>query len=325
MTTCERLLAASLVGVALSLATASSHAQSGDQTAARALFAEARKLMKAGSYDAACPKLEAAAKLYAGSGVLLNLADCYEHTGRTASAWNEFGAAAEAAVRAGRSDDEAEAKRRQEALVSRLSHLVVHIAKETPGLVVTRDGTDLDKGAWETAIPIDPGTYSLEAHAPGRTPWSGTVTVHGDGDTVTAAVPALAREGGPSVEPPSDVHTGPLLKRETPRPDVEEKHGFWNGGRVTAATVAGLGIAGLCAGGAMGFVAKGQFDTAQGEAGAAQRNDSANAVRTGNLATGLVIGGAAAVGAGIVVWLVAPSPQARVGTNGREVFLGGTF
>jgi hypothetical protein len=37
-----------------------------------------------------------------------------------------------------------------------------------------------------------------------------------------------------------------------------------------------------------------------------------------------VVGGVAAA-AGIVVWLTAPSAKVAVGTNGREVFLGGSF
>src|SRR6202040_697588 len=113
---------------------------------ARALFNEARELMKAGQYDEACPKLEAATRLHEGSGLLLNLGDCYEHVGRTASAWTEFGEAASAAERQGRAVDQAEAQKRQAAIEPKLSRLAIRVNKEAPGLVVKRDGSALERG-----------------------------------------------------------------------------------------------------------------------------------------------------------------------------------
>ena len=50
------------------------------------LFQEARVLVERGDYAAACPKLEASQKLEPAVGTQFNLADCYEHVGRTASA-----------------------------------------------------------------------------------------------------------------------------------------------------------------------------------------------------------------------------------------------
>lgn len=167
-------------------------AQAEDQAAARALFDEARRLMAAGQLEQACPKLEAASKLYAGSGVLLNLGDCYEKTQRTASAWTAFGEAAAAATRTARPDDEVEAKRRQGALEPRLSRLTVRVARETPGLVVKRDGKALDRAAWGLPIPVDPGVHALSAEAATRTAWSASVAVNEVGKTVTVEVPELA-------------------------------------------------------------------------------------------------------------------------------------
>src|SRR5262245_40177202 len=119
MITCElrRRLAVCLIATATLLPCRGAVAQ--DEAAARALFDEARRLKGRGEYDKACPKFEAATKLYGGSGLLLNLGDCYEHLGRTASAWTTFGEAASTAARLGRADDEKEAKKRQTALEAR--------------------------------------------------------------------------------------------------------------------------------------------------------------------------------------------------------------
>src|SRR5262249_12581297 len=152
-------------------------------------------------YAEACPKLQAAAKLYAGSGVLLNLGDCYEHAGRTASAWTEFREAAYAATGAGRADDLAEANRRQAALEPRLSRLTIRVAHGAPDLVVRRDGKVVDVAAWGTALPVDPGAHALSAEASGRAPWSASVSVTEPGATVVVDVPELAPAASSSSPP----------------------------------------------------------------------------------------------------------------------------
>ena len=59
--------------------------------------------------------------------------------------------------------------------------------------------------------------------------------------------------------------------------------------------------------------------------GAGRQTDSQSAARLGNIATIVFAVGGAAVAGGVVLWLLAPSPRAAIGTNGRDVFLGGSF
>lgn len=101
----RRVLAGVAAAAALStlLAAPVARAQAQDQAAARALFEDGRRLLQNGKYEEACRRLEAASKLYASPGILLNLGDCYEKLGRSASAWTEFGEAAAVAARAQRS------------------------------------------------------------------------------------------------------------------------------------------------------------------------------------------------------------------------------
>lgn len=63
------------------------------------LFNEAKGLMDAGDYAAACPKLEESVACDHQVGAELNLAMCYEHVGRTASACSQWRDAADAAAR----------------------------------------------------------------------------------------------------------------------------------------------------------------------------------------------------------------------------------
>jgi hypothetical protein len=180
----------------VSFAAQPARAQAEDQAAARSLLTEARKLMKDGAYDKACPKLEAASKLYPGSGVLLNLGDCFEHAGRLASAWSVFGeAGARARTSLGHPEDEVEAKRRQSALERRLQRMTIHVVKDDPTLVVKRDGTVVDRGAWDAPLPVDPGAHTVTAEASGRAPWTTSVTTTQPGQTITIEVPELRAAG----------------------------------------------------------------------------------------------------------------------------------
>ena len=183
------VLAAALASSAIP---SSALAQAEDQAGARALFTDGKRLMKAGKYAEACPKLEAAQKLYSSAGILLNLADCYEKIGRTASAWTRFGEAVSVANRSNRPEDADEARRRQEAVEPALVRLVVRVTAPVPGLVVTRDGVTLDEAIWGATLPVDPGEHLVRAEAPGYEPWSTSVSVTRRGDTVTVKVPKLS-------------------------------------------------------------------------------------------------------------------------------------
>jgi serine/threonine-protein kinase len=326
---------AALACVAGVLHPAGARAQAEDQATARVLFNEGRRLMKAGQYDQACPKLEAASRLYVGSGVLLNLADCYEHVGRTASAWTEFGEAASAASRTGRSDDQAEALRRQAAVEPRLSRLVVRVAPAAPSdLVVKRDGIVLDHAAWGTAIPVDPGAHSITAEASGRDTWSTTAQVAEAGKTLTVDVPELKATAAASAKPPVGSSTAPIVEASAPAtPVATDAAGgappYWTGRRIVGVAMAGVGLAALGVGGILGLTAKSQYNTAAGETGAPRHTDSQSAYDAGNVATIVVGVGGAVAAAGLVLWLTAPSaaPSAspQVGTDGRQVLVRGSF
>ena len=183
-----RALGMVAVAVALALASAPAHA---DKAAAEAAFQKAKELATQGKYADACPLFESSYKADPALGALLNLADCHEHVGKTATAWAEFD---DAATQAHRASDarEAYAKQRADALLPKLAHLTLHPPLAAiPRTVVTRDDTDVTAlvGA---AMPVDPGAHVITESAPGYTAWTQTVTVP-DGQAVELALGDLEK------------------------------------------------------------------------------------------------------------------------------------
>jgi hypothetical protein len=166
-------------------------ASEGDVAAARALFTEARKLVAAGDYAAACSRFADSYKLDPGIGTSFNLADCEEHLGRTASAWLRFLDVAAATKAAGQLDRERVARARAAALEPRLPKLVINVPSPAPKLVVRRDGDVVPQNVWGVALPIDPGEHTLEATAPGRRKRTRNVTIAATPELTSIQVPAL--------------------------------------------------------------------------------------------------------------------------------------
>src|ERR1035438_7696858 len=90
------------VGITATLASgpeARAQTASNTNVAAEALFEEARSLLAAGKYAEACPKFADSERLGPSVATLLNLANCWEKSGRTATAWATYREAASAAHR----------------------------------------------------------------------------------------------------------------------------------------------------------------------------------------------------------------------------------
>jgi serine/threonine-protein kinase len=164
-----------------------------DQAVARSLFDQARALAQQGKHAEACPKLEESQRLDPGVGTLFNLADCYEHTGRTASAWSMFLQVASQSRAGGHVERERAARARAEALQPTLSMVVIEVPApvQVSGLEIHLDGTLVGRGTWGTAVPVDRGSHLVDATAPGRKKWSAPVRVEQPGVRVSVAVPSL--------------------------------------------------------------------------------------------------------------------------------------
>jgi hypothetical protein len=289
-------------------------AGAGDKAAAEALFAEGRKLLAAGDYAAACGKFEASQRLDPGVGTMLNLADCYEKTGKTASAWAEFRHAAAMARAAGSRERVDTAGSRAAALEGRLSRLTIRSA--AVDAQIAQDGRPVDPATFGVPLPVDPGRYTIEASAPGKEKWSRTVDIKGNRENVTVDIPPLgdgprAPAAAPtSAAPPAAPPAAP--GPEPKRAEIEPARAG-NAQRAVAIGAGAIGVAGLAVGTYFGLRAASLWTDAKSHCqsypdrcSADATSVSKDAVGAGNLSTAfLVIGGLGVVG-GAVLWFTAP-------------------
>jgi serine/threonine-protein kinase len=180
--------------LAVSFLVAPRLARAGDSPAAQALFDDAKRLMKAGRYDEACPKLQESQKLDGGMGTQFHLADCWQHIGRSASAWSLFREVESQAHALGQAARERVAHDRATALQPFLSNLVIvpRDDGQTVAMEVRRDGTVVERSQWRVSVPVDPGPHVVALAAANKRPWQTNVDVPPNGKTVTVELPALA-------------------------------------------------------------------------------------------------------------------------------------
>lgn len=225
--------------------------------AADQLYKEARALAQKGDYATACPKFEASYKLDRAVGTLLNLADCHEHIGKTASAWAEWNEAIELAKR--NKDDVREkfATKRRNQIEPKLARLKVEVTNPVASLSVYRDQSLLADATYNTALPIDPGEHEISVRRgdqvlkrePVTTKQGETSTVSFDLKALDEATPATETPPPPptTTAPPSATAPPPPPPATPPPSSSQKTIGFVVGGAgVLALLVAGgLEIAAL--------------------------------------------------------------------------------
>lgn len=164
-----------------------------DGAAAQALFEEGKQLVGQGKPEQACPKFEESQRLDPGVGTLFKLADCYERTGRFASAYAKFMDVAATTKQLGQPEREAVARERAEQLKPRLNRLTIVTDRGAlpPGLTIERNGAPIGDAQWGIAIPVDPGTIVVRATAPGHVAWETRIEIQGEGRAETIDVPPL--------------------------------------------------------------------------------------------------------------------------------------
>ncbi len=202
-------------GVVLPGRAAQAESSASQKAAAESLFDDGVKSMKAGHFADACPKLEESERIDPGIGTLLYLGECYEKTGRTASAWATFREAASTAQAQGELERARIAGARADRLQAGLSKLAVRIAPETvqlSSLRVTRDNAPIASTLFGVAIPVDPGKYHIVASADGYDSYEADIEVAANADSKTVDIPAL--KAAPKTAAAGRRHGSHVTRRE---------------------------------------------------------------------------------------------------------------
>jgi hypothetical protein len=291
---------------------------------ADALFAEGKRLREGGQWNEACAKFAQSQALSAGVGITLYLAACYEHLGRTASAWTEF-VMAEKAARDQGDKREAVAHERAAALEPKLLRLTIVVSSNlSPDTALVQlDGRTVPPAMWSVALVTDPGDHLVTLQAPGieRRTFPVQMDQRDPAVTVQVGPPAGTSSGASSQSPAAPQDAAPS---ESQASTAEHRQAVrrW-------AEIGLLGGAGVAAGVGVGLLVVKNDSMSNGGAGGGRAYVDPVATTVSKVAFG--VAGAAAAAA-IVLYLTTPhepatglylSPAPMVGGGGA--FLHGSF
>jgi hypothetical protein len=280
-------------------------------------FSEAVALMDQRRYEAACPLLKQSHALDPSSGTLLNLGDCYEQRGLTASAYRAFEEARELSVRAGKRERASVAEVRMQKLAKVLRRLSIALPVDPPqNLAIRLDGEPIAVSSQHTELIVDPGVHEVSASAPGYVESRLSVRAPAPGLTTLVNVPALA--------PLSSVTSSQSDR------DAAGSSGFST--RQIAAMVTGsVGVVGVVVGSVFGLGSRSKHEESDryctGNVCSEQRGvELMNEARSaGNASTVAFVVGGVALGTAATLWfLELPSDggttaQVGVGPAGVQV------
>lgn len=278
---------------------------------AAAYFADAKQLATQGKWAEACVRLEKSSALRPRMSTTYRLAECYEHVGRLASAWRKYLEASDAAGTMGETAKQQEALGYAKKLDARVPKLTIVVKAPTPGMVVRRDNVVVADAELGVAVPLDPGPHRVEASAIGHQPFAKSVTL-AEGETSTVDVPALTADG-PEPRPPGD-------------PAPTKKSSVGTIGLITG----GVGAVTLTIGTVLAFSARARY--AEGDArcpgglcdreGLQASEDGRTRART---ATWVLATGGVLLGAGLTLFLTAPSAKESVPSVALSISPMGAF
>lgn len=295
---------------------------------AQSLFDDGRKLLASGKIAEACAAFDASQKLDPLVTTELNVAACREQNGQLATAWGAFVEAERMARASGDDKLQKVATSHAQKLEPRLSRLTIAVPPEhrLPGLEILRGKDPVNPASWDHALPIDGGSYTITARAPGHEAWSTTRTIKAERDTQTIAIPKLG-DARPQAPP-----TAPVAGPTSPAPPVNPPSPVSHGDAAVPATGPGseppaqaathqavgpsylapiaLGAAALALGGVgLGFELKSEttYDhakTASQQGNTADANSSRDAaVRDRYIAQGLAVAALGCAGVGIYLFV----------------------
>ncbi|CAN5413509.1 hypothetical protein BH09MYX1_BH09MYX1_53740 [soil metagenome] len=303
-----------------------------DKAAAESLFNDGMKALGAGQFDTACPKFAESQRLDPAIGTALYLGECYERSGKFASAWAMFREAQDLARKRNDPKRAAIARDRADRIVPSKLTVVVAPGGDIAGLVVQRDGTSITQVSFGSALPIDGGTHTITAAAPNRKPFTVSVTVPERGGNVTVTIPKWDDSSILAVAPQPG---------EAPLPGKSSASGL----RIAGLSIAGVGVASVAVGAIFGVLAGSKYadsntlchigsgdaaDPCTTQAGVDLRDD---AKTFATISTAMFIAGGVLVAGGLALFFAAPKAASKTAfrmsptfsAGGAGFVLGGKF
>jgi hypothetical protein len=322
--TLKRLaIARSLATLALLVVPSRAGAQ--EAMGAEVLFEDGVRLMKAGQFGEACPKIAESQRLEPRAGTLFTLAECLANEGRIATALaryeeylREFGRMSDDARAKQRGRDKvAEAKRDE--LKPKVPRLKLVLPSGAPASVrVFKGETELGRAALATWLPVDPGTQTITVEtADGRRDTRAELAV-GQKLELTLELPTKTQRAEGTANPGT-------VESEKPKPK--------SGNKTLGFVALGIGGAGLAVSAVTGFLVLGKKSTIDDNCGIGGDETACNSkgksaadsaktlalVSTVSFAVGVV-----GVGTGAVLVIGASGGEAKSG-RGAQVALRGTW
>jgi hypothetical protein len=261
------------------------------------LFKKGRRLLADKKYPEACTAFEDSDKIDPGIGAKLNVARCYEEWGKLATAWQWYADAEQMARTA--KDDRAP---RIHTLITELDATVPRLTIKLPpgartqGVSVKLDGVNLAISALGSERRVDPGPHQIDTLIGGESQTKVIPVERGGSSEITIDVPVERTEPRQSAAEVSDSGTtaDPLRNR-----------------RLLGLGIGGAGVVAIGVAGIVVLRAHGDYDHAIGAhcSGAHDLCDDTGLAATrsarhrANIATVVTIGGLAAVGGGVYLYL----------------------
>jgi tetratricopeptide (TPR) repeat protein len=328
------------------VAALTSTALAGNKDKADSLFKQGKKLMAEKKFADACPALEQSMKLDPGIGTELNIGKCYEDWGRIGRALTAYQTALKMAKDA-KDKRVPDIQQLVDNLDSQVPRLTIKFPKDTSeeGVKVTLDGEAIT--TFGTAVIVDPGPHTIEYTVDGGPKKSKVVPVERGGDSeVTLDVPkervaknpsdGNGKTGDSKSGGKGDGGKGGDGKGDGGHDNTNGGHDKVGGTETAPTPGRNMRIGGIVLGGAgviaigvssiLTLSARGQYnDALKMYCGGMKDNcDSMglalthDARSTANTATIVFIGGVAAVGAGVTLYLIGRSAGHKVETEEPE-------
>lgn len=287
--------------------------------------------MAQGKYADACPKFEKALALSTGVGTKFNLGDCYEKTGRPASALKLFREVEDTTRQVGQTERANAAKQRADALEPKVPSvtIVAPWLSAKPTATFSVDGKDVKAEDVEKPIRVDLGSHEAIARWGGKETRA-QVQIEKEAETKRLVLdePGYVQPAAPTPTPAAT----PIVAGTESAPGRTQ--------RIIGFATGGAGAVALLVGGIVVLGAKGDYDNATKTCGTSCPHDAtvtANDARDKANVGGIIFGiGAVALVTGVVLVLTAPSAKPpssaaklrivpNVTPNAGSLGLGGSF